>query len=91
VGLYIAFMRTPWGTAYITTTLKKYLESDWYKERSQLFVKRRAFEMYFDHDESWFFKRRISLKEKIGIFFTPYSYIRSAQEAVYDNGLIDYV
>jgi len=85
------FYWSPWGRAYICLALEKYLQSDWYKERSSMFVKRRAFEMYFDHDESWFFKRRITRKEKLGIAFMPYSYLKKTVSVVDECGLMDYV
>ena len=91
VGCYMLFAWSPWGRAYICTALKGYLESDWFKERSGLFVKRRALEMYFDHGESWFFKRKITRREKLGIMLAPFSYIKRAQKAVDENGLMDYI
>ena len=91
VYMLLVFYWSPWGRAYIVTAFKKYLESDWYSERSSVFVKRRAFEMYFENDESWFFKRQISTKERVCMSFVPFTYIRRAQKTVYEKGLIEYV
>lgn len=91
VKCHFLFMWSPWGRAYVCTAFRKYLESDWFKERSQIFVKRQAFEKYFEGDESWVFKRAITRREKFGIMLSPYTYIKRAQDVVYEKGLIDYV
>jgi hypothetical protein len=91
IAWYLFFMWTPWGKAYICTALKRYLESDWFKERSKIFVKRQAFEMYFDSNESWFFKRAITRREKLGMTFAPFNYIKAAKEMVREKGLMDYI
>ena len=91
VGLYRAFSLTPWGTARIVYALQKYVESDWYKERRQAFCKRKVLDMYYDHNEDWFFKRRFTRREKWGVAFMPFHYIRSAQEVLHESGLLDYI
>lgn len=91
VGAIWLFIWSPWGRAYVCLALEKYIQSDWYKARSEIFVKRRAIEMYFDHNESWLFKRRITGKEKLGIAFAPFAYINKSRQVVYDYGLIDYM
>lgn len=91
VGYYHVIKWTPWYQAYICTAFKKYLESEWFQERSQIVVLRRAFEMYFDHSESWFFKRKITRKEKFGIALAPYYYIKQARNVVAEKGLTDYI
>lgn len=91
IGYTLFAMWTPWGKAYICTAFKRYLESDWFKERTRLFVKRRALEMYFEHNESWFFKRKITRKEKLGIALAPFNYIKQAQRIASEKGVVDYV
>lgn len=91
VGLYNLFSLTPWGGALIVYTLQKYIESDWYKKRSEIFTRRQVLDMYYDNDEWWFFKRRLTRKEKWGIFIQPFTYIKSAQKVVHASGLEDYI
>lgn len=88
---YGIFCCLPWGQGYVLLAFTKYIESNWYKERSKIFPKNRVLAMYFENDESWVFKRRITLKEKLHIFLCPFSCVNNCKKVLTENDLAGYI
>ena len=65
---------TPWGKAFVLLSLKKYVESEVYKERVATMGKERAIEQYVKHDFRYW-TRKITFWEKLAIMIKPYSFI----------------
>lgn len=84
------WINTPWYAAYVTLALSKFLESNWYRDKLNAgLYKKHILERFFI-DDIWYFKRQISWKEKIGIFFIPFSYINNSKKIVREKNLLDY-
>jgi hypothetical protein len=66
--------RTPWRKAYLLLSLSKYIDSSVFRERCELLGVEYAIDQYLDHDY-WYWHRKITRKEMIGIVVKPYTYI----------------
>lgn len=74
---YLLISKTPWRQAYVLLSFKKYLSSDRFRERCKVMGPEYAIRTYLDN-EIWFWKRRVTKNERVGIFFVPYYYISDA-------------
>ena len=73
-AFYAAKLYSPWVKARRLLALYKYTETYMFKERIRGMGKKFALEEYINND--WkFFMKKISWKEKLDIFFRPYTYI----------------
>ncbi len=67
---------SPWAKAKILLAFYKYTQTCVFKERVQVVGKEYAKEIFINGSvERKFFMEKFSRKEKLGIFFGPYTYI----------------
>lgn len=65
---------SPWSKAEIFLCWNKYVESEWYRERLVIMGERYTVHQFINGD--WkYFRRKITKKEKWGMFFCPFTYI----------------
>lgn len=85
------WVKTPWYKAFTLDSFRRYLESDWYKERREILTKAQALNMYFDSHESWFFRRKVTRKERIQMMICPFSAIEFAKKSFRKYEIHDYL
>ena len=70
--------RTPWRQAYILLAFSKYVECDISRKRLATVGPKYCVEQFTEHDH-WFWKRKITTREKWEIFFVPFHVIHRAK------------
>ncbi len=66
---------SPWAKAKVLLAFYKYTQTSTFRERVQVGGKEYAKEIFINTSVEWkFFMEKFSWKEKLGIFFGPYTY-----------------
>lgn len=63
----------PWCIARVNVSYSKYMDTVMYKERLKLFGSKFAFFTFVENKEMILFMKKLTRRDKIKIYFTPFS------------------